>query len=733
MGGSAHRAGDDTTIGGQRLRSWARVGAAGGLVAALWWAFAAVAAVAAVDPGPSYYGGGDTADAYGRSGVTWVGTPAYAAGHTGAPGDRAFVIGPGGVLTLNDPDVGNFGTADFTLNLHVQLAAAPDDRAQILSKRAGCAGGSFLDLRAGTEFGGVHFEIQDLLNYGFNVVNPANVFDGRWHQITARRSGTLVSLTVDGVTTSATSLTVVDIDTAEPMRFGDGGCVTGPGQLGDGTARASGRLDAISFGPGSEIVGPPTTPPTDPPPPPTTSPRPPPTTAPPPTGPPGTTPPPPTPPPAPGPPASVPGAPTSPADRASFDAGADVGARADPGRTSGIVPGQTTTPVAGTTTSTTATTRPAGPGGSQDAESDESAVARGGQERSGERSGTGGAASGAVPRLDAGAAFVESLSSPREVPTRVAVLVQNALLAILLLTLLALPVGIVNDTAEDNAPRFAAAAARVQRLRQLVVVPWVDRWRFTIGLAVAALVGSVIYGFVEPAFGFDLSSLALVLGFAVAFLLVSAAKELSQFAFLRRAYDIRGFLQLFPAFALVAVACVTVSRAVGLQPGLILGTLAALGVRADLDMQRKGRAVAVSAGALAGLGILAWVVRSAVVADGPPDGFVVTVVSVALTAVAVAVAEHLAFGLLPLSFLDGAALFRWSKVVWAGFTASGAFAFVHVLLQREAGDFADRVSYLLVLLLVYFAGALAFWAWFRFRPDHSRPADPPGDPPPTTS
>ncbi|TDO52400.1 hypothetical protein EV643_102238 [Kribbella sp. VKM Ac-2527] len=248
---------------------------------------------------------------------------------------------------------------------------------------------------------------------------------------------------------------------------------------------------------------------------------------------------------------------------------------------------------------------------------------------------------------------------------------------------------------------------------------------FALGTGLAAVAGAVIYGFVEPSFRFDLSSLALVLGLAVAFLVISAAKQVSQYLFLGQAYDIRAFLRLFPAFGVVAIICVTLSRAIGLQPGLILGTLAALGTGAALSVRQKGLAAAVSAGSLTALGVLAWVLRGPFIED---RGFAYQLVAVALTAVAVAAAENLAFGLLPLSFLDGAALFAWSKPVWAGFSLLGAFAFVHVLLHREAGAFAERVTYLAILLAIYFTLAGLFWAYFHFtrRPEPA-PSPSPAD------
>lgn len=311
-------------------------------------------------------------------------------------------------------------------------------------------------------------------------------------------------------------------------------------------------------------------------------------------------------------------------------------------------------------------------------------------------------------------AFAQSVPGPSEVSTRALVLVRNAMLAILLLTLLTLPITIVNATAKENVHRLAAVVARTRWLRLPFVVA-AERLPLTVGLGVIAAVSAVVYGFVEPSFGLDLSSLALVLGLTAAFLIVSIAKHLSRSLYLRRTYDIRGFLRLFPAFALVGVACVVVSRAVGLQPGLILGTLATLGVRGELAAEQRGRAAAVSAGTLAVLGLLAWLLRSPIVAvAGPAGGFLPTVLGVALTGVVVAAAENLAFGLLPLSFLDGAPLFAWSKPVWAVFATLGAFAFVHVLLQRSAGPFTDRVTYLLILLGIYFTIAISFWAWFRF-------------------
>jgi hypothetical protein len=611
----------------------------------------AVPASAATDSQPSYYSGANTSDAYGGPGVSWVGTPNYGPGRTGGPGDRAFVVGPNGALAVTGPSIGNFGTGDFALHLYTRLDSGGGISQEILNKRQGCAGGSFLDLRAGVRFGGVYFEIQDAHNFGFHVTNSANILDGGWHEITAIRAGSRVTLTVDGAAAIADTVGVVDIDNTAPMRFGDGPCVTGPGVLGDGSTRTSGRLEAISFGPGTAIIGPPPVA--------TTSPTPPPTTAPPPRP-----------------------HPTRPSARA---------VAAPP--TTTVSPSS-----APPTAAPVATPSPANVPAAQPRPQRSGVVA----------------APAARPRpVAAGTAFIQSLPSPSQVSTNVADVVRDALLAILFLTLLALPIGIINDTAAENFDRLAAVLARVRRWRLPVMVAWAERLTFSAGLLVAALAGAVIYGFVEPTFRVNLASLALVLGLAMAFLVVSMAKELAQAVYLRRAYEVRGFLRLFPAFALVAVACAVVSRLIGLEPGLILGTLAVFGTRNELDVPQKGKAAAVAAGTLAVLGTLAWVLRTPI--TDAVHGFGGTVLGVALTGIAVTASEILAFGLLPLSFLLGASLFQWSKPVWAVCAGLGAFAFVHVLLQRSAGTFAHRITYLIILLAGYLLAAAIFWAWFRFR------------------
>jgi hypothetical protein len=487
-----------------------------------------------------------------------------------------------------------------------------------------------------------------------------------------------VSLTVDATTIVAHSLEVVDLDTTAPMRFGDGPCAAASGRLGDTTTRATGELDDISFGPGTNVIGSPA---------PTPSP----------------------PPPAPPVPGMVGAGPAElPPMRAvlpttSSPAPTTTPAVPAPSTTGPAAPAPLTPPSAPPAAAASPPAPPSPPHGS------------------GTRSSALGG--GPVQNGHAAAAFAGSLPSPTKVSLQVKQVAQDGFLAVLLLALLSLPIRIINDTLTANTDRLAALAARVRRLR-LWVVASRRRPPLAVGLALVAIAGACEYGFVEPSFGLDSSSLALVTGIATAFLILSIVTKLLKLIYLRSVHHATGSLTLFPAFALIGLACVVVSRSVGLQPGLILGTLAGFTIAAKLRKEQIGRAAALSAATLAVIAVIAWVARSPLVAAAGPDGaFLPSALDVMLTAIVVTAAQTLAFGMLPLSFLDGAALFAWSKIVWGVFAVLGAFAFVHVLLHPAsgAGSFTGRVTYLAILLAIYFVVAISFWAIFRFRANRATP------------
>jgi hypothetical protein len=324
----------------------------------------------------------------------------------------------------------------------------------------------------------------------------------------------------------------------------------------------------------------------------------------------------------------------------------------------------------------------------------------------------------------AAVAFATSFPSPIEARWTLGAVLPSLVLTLLLLAALALPVGLLNRAAADQPHRVEAMLARLR------VPPGTGRPApavFLTAVAITAVAGAVMLGFLTPGFPFDTSAPALLVGLAIAFVLVTAAQQGTQLLYVARWWGVRCHVGPVPGFLLLGAIGVVLSRALGLEPGLVLGTLIAFRTARPLRADEEGPAVALAATALTALGGVAWIVREPLVAAaGAPGTFLADTVATALTATSVSAAANLLFALVPLSFLPGAALLRWSPGLWALFACTGGFAFVHLSVRPASDVLAGGTGALVVLLGVYLLGAAALWTWLRFGAGRtSRAADTP--------
>jgi hypothetical protein len=313
--------------------------------------------------------------------------------------------------------------------------------------------------------------------------------------------------------------------------------------------------------------------------------------------------------------------------------------------------------------------------------------------------------------------FATALPSPVETRWDLAAVLPSLALTLLLLAALALPVGLLNRAAAEQPDRVESLLARLR------VPPGVGRpapGAFLTAVAITAVAGAVLLGFLTPAFPFDTSAPALLVGLVVAFLVVTAAQQGTQLLYVTRWWGVRCHVGPVPGFLLLGAISVVLSRSVGLEPGLVLGILVAFRTARPLRTDEEGPAVALAATALTAVGGLAWTVRESLVgAAGAPGTFLADAVATALTATAVSAAANLVFALVPLAFLPGAALLRWSPVLWALFACTGGFAFVHLAMPPAADAVAGRAGVLAVVLAVYLLLAGGLWAWLRHGVDLS--------------
>jgi hypothetical protein len=235
------------------------------------------------------------------------------------------------------------------------------------------------------------------------------------------------------------------------------------------------------------------------------------------------------------------------------------------------------------------------------------------------------------------------------------------------------------------------------------------------------VLGGVLYGFLSPDFGLNRSSLALALGLSVALALITVVFRLPFLLHSRQHHGEWARLKVLPGTALMAVACVALSRLLSFQPGYLYGLIAGLEFRREAE-DTTGRLTSLAALTILIIALVAWGARAPVAAAAAREGagFWVVVADACLATIFVAGLTTLVFSLIPLRFLEGTKVTRWSRAAWVGLFASGLFAFVHILLQPSSGYVGHTQSNRKWVVIALFVGfglfSIAFWAYFRFRP-----------------
>jgi len=327
--------------------------------------------------------------------------------------------------------------------------------------------------------------------------------------------------------------------------------------------------------------------------------------------------------------------------------------------------------------------------------------------------------------------FTEALPTPFDISTDPVVIATGVAVAAGTALLIPFPGALFNSTLEANGAEiggwFAGLRARVGRLVSRVRRrPPRDFWQRPIGIVAFLLLSAVLYALLDPTLGVDLRSLLLVAGLLIGLVATTAIFAVPTAAFhWVRAREL-GRVRVLPATILIGVACVVLTRATGFQPGYLYGLLIGFTFAQELSVRDEGRSTAIASVWVLALTVAAWFALAAVRGWPDADGPLTTIASTALTTVVVAGLEGLVFGLLPLRFLPGAAIYAWNRRAWAGLFVLGLFGFFHVLVNPQSGYLADTVRTPLLTVIVLFAGfgavSVGLWAFFRFRRPRAEPA-----------
>src|SRR4051794_4686569 len=318
--------------------------------------------------------------------------------------------------------------------------------------------------------------------------------------------------------------------------------------------------------------------------------------------------------------------------------------------------------------------------------------------------------------------FADRLLSPTQLDLSAKNLGQGGMLALLLAALLYLPVTIFNKATEKNHETIKKWFAR-PRAWLLFLFGWIPfRKHPAITLTLGVIASAILFSFIEPGFPTEDGALQYLVGMMLGFALVSFVFFSTWRLVLRRLEpDGTGEWKLYPPFILLAAFLVVMARLAHFLPGVVLGTVAEYEPSKKLRVRTAGIRVAVTYGALMVLGLAAWFAWIPVEHAASKEGAssLTLILDSALAITFVSGLESVAFGLIPMTFLDGHDLFTWRKGVWAAMWGGALLWFSVVIVHPALSTYGELTGtgaiWFVLLFSTLMVLALTTWAFFRLR------------------
>jgi hypothetical protein len=328
----------------------------------------------------------------------------------------------------------------------------------------------------------------------------------------------------------------------------------------------------------------------------------------------------------------------------------------------------------------------------------------------------------AAATAPARSAFVQSVMSAAQVSVDLSVLVQSAGLTLLLVVLMPFPSELFNKTLEANLDEIRGM------MRHLPLVGRLARPNggepstglpHALSIGGFVLVSALLYGLLDPGFGFTASSALTFVGVVAALVAVTWAANLPRRALQRTMTGDRGRLRAVPGLLLIPATCVLISRVAGFMPGYLYGLILGYVFVRQLDEEPDARSHAMGAWWMLGIAVVSWVMLGAARSPGIRETLPGAIGENVLAALLVAGIEGIVFGFVPLRFLPGEPIFRWRRSQWAILYGIGLFGFVWVVLNPANGLVATAQQGSLGTALGLFIGfglvSVLFWGFFRLR------------------
>ena len=327
-----------------------------------------------------------------------------------------------------------------------------------------------------------------------------------------------------------------------------------------------------------------------------------------------------------------------------------------------------------------------------------------------------------------------ALATPHQAFSSIPDTIVNGLITAGVVVFITFPAQIFNATLDENYVEILAMWRRLMwrlwRKRHRAATkpqrsPSEERKRAYVALSTVVAVGSVVGGFRDPDFGFNLASVANFLSTVlclVVLIAVPAALAVG-YRWVRRK-PTHFSPRAIPAGIAIAVLSVLVSRLTHFEPGYLYGLVCGITFAHKLAKGQEAFVVTLESLATLAVSVAAWLAfvpvdRSAL---EPGSGFGVAVLDDFLASVLVGGLVGIAIGMLPLRFLPGGTVYEWRRKVWAALFGMAMFGIIAIMLRPSAGPVRPGAAPIVttIVLFVVFGGiSVVFRQYFARR--HGRP------------
>ena len=311
--------------------------------------------------------------------------------------------------------------------------------------------------------------------------------------------------------------------------------------------------------------------------------------------------------------------------------------------------------------------------------------------------------------------FTSSLTpgfiSPAEILSNPLALATAGSLGLALVLLVLVPAEFFGEALANHYGTLGGFFARRRGLKRFVegVHEWVETHRFLAGAALV-FVTSVVFCFIDPGFGFDLTSLRLLLSCAASILLVNFLSAGITERVAEKAWKVPTRLEVMPWGLAIAIVGVIASRLLNFSPGFLIGSIIGVSVIGEVAKKFEMRVILLWAGVVWAVAMVSWVLAPVipVLPASNPAGFITGFITDSLVATSAAGLTALLVALLPIALFDGGELFKASKLWWAVAFGVAVASFSLVVLPSASNwlGLGDGLLRWLLLTLGFIAVAI---------------------------